>query len=82
MSSYALRENQFQPSLEQRQDTERVLGIGCSQRICRISDELDDAEDSELHIDALTENSMMDHPEAFDLVDVFARNRRGGKREW
>ena len=82
MNSYDFKEGSREPLPQDHKETERALGVGCSQRICYIPEEDDDIDDSDTLIDALTENSMMDHPELFDLVDVFGRSRRGGRREW
>lgn len=82
MNAYDLKDGSREPLPQDHREPERALGLGCSQRICHIPEEGDDIDDSDTLIDALTENSMMDHPELFDLVDVFNRSRRGGRREW
>ena len=82
MNSYDMKDGSREPLPQDHREPERTLGLGCSQSIRHIPEEIDDIDDSDTLIDALTENSMMDHPELFDLVDVFSRGQRGVRREW
>lgn len=64
-----------QRNIEARASQE--LAPGCSRKRSQIEDELDDEDDSFGILTDVVENSWIDDPENYDLVDVFERNQRG-----
>lgn len=66
---------------EHHQD--RKIEHGCSQKVCQITADAEDSDDSMALLTDVVENSWIDEPEEFDLFDVMMRNERGARRrEW